>query len=79
MNRRCIGQEAFGFAQDGESGSTLDALPRVIDWAPTDQRLATISSAGQGGTRLAPGGLVQGDATRGVVRPFRRQAGRSAR
>ncbi|WP_117196415.1 IS5 family transposase [Rhizobium terrae] len=48
MSRRRIGQEAFGFAQDSKSGSTLDGLSRVIDWAPTDRRLATISSAAKG-------------------------------
>jgi IS5 family transposase len=48
MSRRRIGQESFGFAQDSKSVSTLDALSKVIDWAPTDQRLTMISSAAKG-------------------------------
>jgi transposase, IS5 family len=48
MNRRRIGQEAFWFAQEGKSGSALDALSEVIDWAPAERRLAIISSAAKG-------------------------------
>lgn len=48
MSRRRIGQEAFGFALSNNRGSTLDALSRVIDWAPFDRRLTVISSSAKG-------------------------------
>lgn len=48
MSRRRIGQEVFGFALSNNRGSTLDALSRVIDWAPVDRRLTVISSSAKG-------------------------------
>ena len=39
MSRRRIGQEAFGFADDRGSSSSLDDLSRLIDWGPVDEAL----------------------------------------
>lgn len=48
MSRRRIGQEAFGFAVDRGSSSSLDDLSRLIDWAPVDEALRLISCAAKG-------------------------------
>ena len=59
MSRRRIGQEAFGFAQDSKSGATLEALSKVIDWAPADRRLSMISSAAKGEPAWPPLALLK--------------------
>jgi IS5 family transposase len=48
MSRRRIGQEAFGFADDRRSSSSLDDLSRLIDWGPVDEALSVISCAVKG-------------------------------
>ena len=48
MSRRRIGQEAFGFAIDRGRSSSLDDLLKLIDWAPADEALGTISCAAKG-------------------------------
>ncbi|MDK4706626.1 IS5 family transposase [Rhizobium sp. CNPSo 4062] len=48
MSRRRIGQEAFGFAVDRGSSSSLDDLSRLIDWAPIEEALSIISCAARG-------------------------------
>jgi IS5 family transposase len=49
MARRRIGQEAFGFVQ-GERGRNgrLDAIARVVDWAPIEALLGGIHAAAKG-------------------------------
>jgi IS5 family transposase len=48
MGRRRIGQEKFGFVVARSKPSSLDALVKLIDWAPIDGALGMISSAAKG-------------------------------
>ncbi|NRP75895.1 hypothetical protein ILFOPFJJ_06819 [Ensifer psoraleae] len=48
MGRRRIGQEKFGFVVERGKPSSLDALVKLIDWAPIDGALGMISSAAKG-------------------------------
>jgi IS5 family transposase len=48
MGRRRIGQEKFGFVVERSKPSSLDALVKLIDWAPIDGALGMISSAAKG-------------------------------
>ncbi|MCA1443788.1 transposase [Ensifer sp. IC4062] len=48
MGRRRIGQEKFGFVLERGKPSSLDALVKLIDWAPIDGALGVISSAAKG-------------------------------
>lgn len=48
MSRRCIGQEAFGFAIDRGRSSSLDDLLKLIDWISADDALGAISCAAKG-------------------------------
>ncbi|PZU89599.1 MAG: IS5 family transposase [Shinella sp.] len=48
MSRRRIGQEAFGFAVDRRSASSVEDLSGLIDWTPVDQALAVVSCAARG-------------------------------
>nr|WP_295463249.1 IS5 family transposase [Mesorhizobium sp.] len=49
MSRRWIGQETFSFAAVGRgSGSSLDKLSGLIEWAPVERALAGISNAAKG-------------------------------
>ncbi|WP_210166922.1 transposase [Sinorhizobium sp. BJ1] len=48
MWRRRIGQEKFGFVLARGKPSSLDALVKLIDWAPIDGALGMISSAAKG-------------------------------
>jgi transposase, IS5 family len=49
MSRRRIGQESFAWGRnDSIRASSLDALHDLVDWAPIEARLATISSAAKG-------------------------------
>ena len=48
MSRRRIGQEAFGFAVDRRSASSLEDLSGLIDWTQVDQALAVVSCAARG-------------------------------
>lgn len=48
MSRRRIGQESFGFGDTQRRPSSLDDLATLIDWAPVDEALRTISCATRG-------------------------------
>ncbi|ASY60580.1 IS5 family transposase [Sinorhizobium sp. CCBAU 05631] len=48
MGRRRIGQEKFGFVVERGKPSSLDALVKLIDWAPIDGALGMISNAAKG-------------------------------
>jgi IS5 family transposase len=48
MSRRRIGQESFGFGDAQRRPSSLDDLATLIDWAPVDEALRTISCAARG-------------------------------
>lgn len=55
MGRRRIGQETFSFAAAGRgSGSSLDKLSGLIDWAPIEDHLEVISCAAKGEAAWPP-------------------------
>ncbi len=61
MARRRIGQEALGLpgvAQAG-SGSALDQLATLIDWAPVEARLKDIYAAAKGEPAWPPLALLK--------------------
>jgi transposase, IS5 family len=60
MARRRIGQEAFGFI-GGERGRNagLDALDRVIDWAPVEAALRQVYAAAKGEPAWPPLALAK--------------------
>ncbi|WP_245424578.1 transposase [Sinorhizobium sp. BJ1] len=59
MGRRRIGQEKFGFVLERGKPSSLDALVKLIDWAPIDGALGMISCAAKGEPAWPPRALFR--------------------
>ena len=60
MAHRSIGQERFGFAGRGRSGSSLDELGALIDWEPVSVLLASLYSATKGEPAWPPLAMFKG-------------------
>jgi hypothetical protein len=55
MSRRRIGQEAFAFgSSDIGRRSSLDDLRDLIDWAPIERRLGSLSCSAKGVIEIKP-------------------------
>ncbi len=67
MSHRSIGQERFGFAGRGCSGSSLDELGKLIDWDSVSELLNPLYSATKRRARLAANRDVQGTASLDLV------------